>query len=154
MPENVNLPTSPELTEPQDYYDYLDELVNVITRDKSLSDVEADLSVKLNNLLIGKKHIEDHECAYCGTHVNAQDLEKRIEKIGVERDEVQANVKLKDTLRGKTEKLGRYLGQLIREFADVAHKYEASLKTLVSAKRLTKEEAEAKREQYLQVKVA
>ena len=131
------------------YFEYLDEVVNAITRDDSLSEKESRLSLKLKNLYAGKDHIEDHECAFCGTHVDLGKLEKRVEDVEKEKKAVQEDNKLKDNLRGKTEKMKRAFGLLIRDFDDVAHRYDITLKSLTAAKKLTKEEADAKRDQFL-----
>lgn len=145
--ENIKI-AKPKKTA-RSYFDYLDEVVNVITRDDSLSEKESNLSLKLKNLYSGKDHIEDHECAFCGTRVDLGKLEKRVEDVEKEKKAVQEDNKTKDNLRGKTEKMKRSFGLVIREFDDVAHKYDTTLKSLTTSKKLTKEQADAKRDQFL-----
>jgi len=151
LPETVseNIKIAKPKQTARSYFEYLDELVNAITRDDSLSEKESKLTAKVNNLYAGQKSIEDNECAYCGTHVDSRQLEKRIESVEEEKKKVQEEIKEKDSLRGKTEKVKRSLGLAIREFEDVSHKYETALKTLTTAKKLSKEQADAKREEFL-----
>ena len=130
-------------------YKYLDEIATALTRDESLSDADSKLAIKVNNLLTGKKNIEDDECAYCGTHIEMKNLENRIEEIDEKREAIEKDIKLKDKLRADTEKLKRSLGTIVREYDDAAEKYKGTLKTLVANKHLTKEQANAKLKEVL-----
>jgi hypothetical protein len=130
-------------------YEYLDEIANALTRDDTLSEIDSKLAIKATNLMTGKTHIENDECAYCGTHVDLKNLEKRLQAIEKERDSIEEDIKLKDKLRENTERLKRLLGGVIQEYDDAATKYRAKLKMLVEDKKLTKEQAAAKLDEVL-----
>jgi len=144
-----------DLDSPDDAFDYLDDVINTITRDKSLTNLSRDMTERIDNLHLGEKYLEKHpdinECAYCGTKADSTRLKKKIEEVQEKKDEIEESIEKKDGLRDMTEKVQRKLGDVTHEYDLVYSKFELSLKTLVSAKKITKEIADEKREKIAKI---
>lgn len=149
MKNNITILSAKDFEEPEGFYEGLDGLVTEITRDDTLSDIESDLKVKQNNLITGRKNLEEDRCVYCDSRVKMDALDRRIKEIGKTIDDVTPAIRSKDNLRSETEGIKRTLGSTIKQFNDTAGKYRNALRTLVESKKLTKQQAEEKTREYI-----
>ena len=143
--ESVKINTKKELTTADDAFDYLDEVITTITRDKSLDEIVRDMKERIDNLYMGQKQLRTDECAFCGTKVDSAKLKKKIEEVQEQMHKAEESIKKKNVLRDRTEKVQRGLGDAIREYTTVYSKFDLALKTLVGAKRMTKADADERR---------
>jgi thymidylate synthase len=153
--KSIKMDMEKDLKTPDDAFDYLDDVINTITRDKSLTNLSRDMTERIDNLYLGGKYLEKHpdinECGYCGTKADFTRLKKKIEEVQEQKDEIEKSIEKKDALRDATEKVQRKLGDVAHEYDLVHSKFELALKTLVSAKKITKEIADEKREKIAKI---
>jgi transcription initiation factor IIE alpha subunit len=145
LPDEIKENITVEITEePEDLFVTLGDLVTDLTKDDTLSDRIGELKSKQNNLIMGQEHLEGDTCIYCDSDVDTKELDKKIDALSSEIDTVDSAIETKDSLRGDTEKLKRGLGENIKQFTEVVQKYKNSLDKLVTAKKITKQQANEK----------
>jgi ParB family transcriptional regulator, chromosome partitioning protein len=135
-----------------DEYESLDEFVMELTRNTTLEDANDELELKIDRLKHGKKDLVEENkhtcCGYCGSEMSMADIQKKIDLILEEINEIGDDIKAKDKVRNATEKLKRELGTLIRKYDEIASNYIASLDKLLKAKKITKDEHKEKLEKF------
>lgn len=132
----------------QDAYDDLDEFVMTLTKNDLLEDASDKMEGKIEKLKIGKKELDDSECAYCGSEMREAEIQKRIDGLLDDIDDAKDKIKAKDKVRNMTEKVKRELGALIRKYDDVSSTYLASLDKLVKAKKLKEDDYKEKLKKF------
>lgn len=126
------------------HYNRLDELIQAITKDESLSDLKTEVDHSLDNLVAGKEDLKDNdECAYCASHVNSKHLEDCISEVKKEKETILEDIKTKDKLRNDMEKkMKRPLGEQAQNFRMIAERYDGNITKLIESGKLTEDKAE------------
>jgi len=147
LPKSVTeeLEISTEIENADDAYEILDDVITALTRSKVLDESVRDLKEHVDFLYKGQEHLHENECAFCGTKVDSAKLKEKIKETQEDIHEGEEGIKKKNNLRNRTEEIQRTLGDVQREYSSVKSKFEASLKALVDAKKMTKAEADERR---------
>lgn len=119
-----------------------------LTKNDLLEDASDKMEGKIEKLKIGKKELDDSECAYCGSEMREAEIQKRIDGLLDDIDDAKDKIKAKDKVRNMTEKVKRELGALIRKYDDVSSTYLASLDKLVKAKKLKEDDYKEKLKKF------
>jgi len=153
--DGIEIPAFRSRKKDEKYRDYADEIYNGmdnfvmgLTKNTLLDDCNDDFEVKREKLITGKKELEEESCVYCGSHVNEDHIQKRIEDILDKVHDIQKKIKDKDKVRNKAEKMKRELGTLIKKFDEVASSYIASLDKLLKTNKIKKEDYQERLDKY------